>query len=78
MECRLIRLGNGDVECERCKKNFGNFKDRSIPAGMGKKCNHHSVVKTFKRFAKSAGIASFIIMTIHNIPNVMNVVVFYW
>ena len=53
MECRLIRLGNGDVECERCKKSFGNFKDRPIPAGIGKKCNHHSVVKTFKRFAKS-------------------------
>ena len=54
MECRLIRLTNGDIECERCKKNFGNFKDQPTPAGMGKRCSHHSAAKTFKRFAKSA------------------------
>ena len=54
MECRLIRLTNGDIECERCKKNLGNFKDQPTPAGMGKRCSHHSAAKTFKRFAKSA------------------------
>ena len=54
MECRLIRLGNGDVECERCKTKYGNFKNTTIPVGLGKKCKHHSVVKTFNRFAKSA------------------------
>ena len=53
MECRLVRLGNGDVQCERCKKNFGNFKNQPIPIGLGKRCSHHSVVKTLGRFANS-------------------------
>ena len=53
-ECRLVKHANGDIECERCKMNYGNFKDRPIPAGLGRKCKHDGVVKTFNRFAKSA------------------------
>tara|TARA_Y100000361_G_scaffold122351_1_gene114570 strand:+ start:65 stop:922 length:858 start_codon:yes stop_codon:yes gene_type:complete len=29
-ECRLIRLSNGDLECERCKVNYGNPKNKQI------------------------------------------------
>ena len=53
-QCRLIKLGNGDVECERCKKNYGNFQNRPIPAGLGRNCKELGAVKTFSRFAKSA------------------------
>ena len=29
-ECRLIRLSNGDLECEICKVNYGNPKNKQI------------------------------------------------
>jgi len=69
MECRLIRLGNGDVECERCKTKYGNFKNTMGVLGLQRVC--------IKKGYRSVEIVNFTIMIIHKTLNVMNVVVFY-
>ena len=54
MECRLIKNRSGEVICERCMTNYGNFGNQPIPPQIGKKCSNGTTLRKVKRFASAS------------------------